>query len=96
MRRRHNATKEDENFQRSGGRKEFQFASGASWMVCTDTVPHARSRRPIRSGANISRKIQPPPERPESGPLAVLETMSGARLVEAGLRARRPVGVRQI
>ena len=64
-------------------------------MVDTDTVPQAvpggqfalEQRFPIDP---------PPPKRPISAPLVVRETMSAARLVEAGLQAGRPVGVRQI
>jgi hypothetical protein len=80
MRRLHNAMKEDEYFQRTGEREYFQFAPGSSWMVYTDTVPHAvlagqfalEQTVLVDPGAMVT---------PESAPLAVLEKMSGARLV---------------
>jgi len=41
MMRLHNAMKEDSVFQASCRREEVQFAPGSSWMVYTETVPHA-------------------------------------------------------
>ena len=80
MRRLHNAMKEDENFQQSCAREDFHFAPGSSWMVYTDTVPHA-----VTGGQfALEQTFLVDPAAmvtPESAPLAVLERMSGARLV---------------
>jgi hypothetical protein len=80
MRRLHNAMKEDEQFQRSCAREHFQFAPGSSWMVYTDTVPHAV----VAGQFALEQTVLVEPAAmvaPESAPLAVLERMSGARLV---------------
>jgi hypothetical protein len=80
MRRLHNAMKEDEQFQRSCAREYFQFAPGSSWMVYTDTVPHAV----VAGQFALEQTVLVEPAAmvaPESAPLAVLERMSGARLV---------------
>jgi hypothetical protein len=80
MRRLHNATKEDDQFQRSCAREYFQFAPGSSWMVNTDTVPHAV----VAGQFALEQTVLVEPAAmvaPESAPLAVLEKMSGARLV---------------
>jgi hypothetical protein len=37
----HNIMKEDERFQRECRKESFQFPAGSSWMVYTETVPHA-------------------------------------------------------
>ena len=79
MRRLHNAMKEDEQFQRSCAREHFQFAPGSSWMVYTDTVPHAV----VAGQFALEQTVLVEPAAmvaPESAPLAVLEKMSGARL----------------
>jgi hypothetical protein len=76
----HNAMKEDEKFQHSCAREYFQFAPGSSWMVYTDTVPHAV----VAGQYALEQTLLVDPEAmvaPESAPLAVLEKMSGARLV---------------
>jgi 3-deoxy-D-manno-oct-2-ulosonic acid (Kdo) hydroxylase len=80
MRRLHNAMKEDENFQRNCPREYFQFAPGSSWMVYTDTVPHAV----VAGQFALEQTLLVDPAamvRPESAPVAVLEKLSGARLV---------------
>jgi len=80
MRRLHNAMKEDQHFQHSCAREYFQFAPGSSWMVYTDTVAHA-----VLAGQfALEQTFLVDPAAmvmPESAPLAVLEKMSGARLV---------------
>lgn len=76
----HNAMKEDENFQRTCLREEFQFAPGSSWMVYTETVPHAvlggqyalEQTFLVDPAAMVTR---------ESSPVAVLERMAGASVV---------------
>jgi hypothetical protein len=79
MVRLHNAMKEDEKFQHSCAREYFQFAPGSSWMVYTDTVPHAV----VAGQFALEQTVLVDPAAmvaPESSPLAVLEKMSGARL----------------
>lgn len=75
----HNAMKEDAAFQASCVREEVQFAPGSSWMVYTETVPHAvlggqyalEQTFLVDPGAMVTR---------ESAPIAILEKMAGARL----------------
>ena len=79
MMRLHNAMKEDSAFQASCVREEVQFAPGSSWMVYTETVPHAvlggqyalEQTFLIDPAAMVTR---------ESAPIAILEKMAGARL----------------
>jgi hypothetical protein len=76
----HNAMKEDSEFQLGCGREKVQFAPGSSWMVYTETVPHAvlagqyalEQTFLVDPGAMVA---------PESAPLRILEKMAGARLV---------------
>jgi 3-deoxy-D-manno-oct-2-ulosonic acid (Kdo) hydroxylase len=80
MRRLHNAMKEDEQFQHTCSREYFQFAPGSSWMVYTDTVPHAV----VAGQFALEQTLLVDPAAmvtPELAPLAVLEKMAGARLV---------------
>lgn len=75
----HNAMKEDAAFQASCVREEVQFAPGSSWMVYTETVPHAvlggqyalEQTFLVDPVAMVTR---------ESAPIAILEKMAGARL----------------
>jgi hypothetical protein len=76
----HNTMKEDSEFQESCVREEFQFAPGSSWMVYTETVPHA-----VLAGQYALEQtflVDPAAMvTPESAPVAVLEKRAGARLV---------------
>jgi hypothetical protein len=80
MRRLHNAMKEDEEFQRTSRRERLQFAPGSSWMVYTDTVSHA-----VLGGQFALEQtflVDPAAMvNPESTPLALLEKLTGARLI---------------
>jgi hypothetical protein len=75
----HNAMKEDGAFQASCVREEVQFAPGSSWMVYTETVPHAvlggqyalEQTFLVDPAAMVTR---------ESAPISILEKMAGARL----------------
>jgi hypothetical protein len=75
----HNAMKEDAEFQASCVREEVQFAPGSSWMVYTETVPHAvlggqyalEQTFLVDPDAMVTR---------ESAPIAILEKMAGVRL----------------
>lgn len=79
MMRLHNTMKEDSAFQASCVREEVQFAPGSSWMVYTETVPHAvlggqyalEQTFLVDPSAMITR---------ESAPIAILEKMAGASL----------------
>jgi hypothetical protein len=76
----HNTMKDDEQFQRECVRHAFQFPAGSSWMVYTDTVPHA-----VLAGQYaLEQTFLVDPEatvNPASAPVAVLEKLAGARLV---------------
>jgi hypothetical protein len=79
MMRFHNFLKENEAFQANCERQSWQFSPGSSWMVYTDTVPHA-----VLAGQYaLEQTFLVSPEAmvtPEVSPLAVLESMAGARL----------------
>ncbi len=76
----HNAMKEDSAFQETCVKEHFEFAPGSSWMVYTETVPHA-----VLAGQYALEQtflVDPAAMvTPESAPVAVLEKMAGARLV---------------
>jgi len=80
MMRLHNAMKEDSDFQGVCAREYVQFAPGSSWMVYTETVPHA-----VLAGQYaLEQTLLVDPAAmvtPESAPLRVLERMAGAALV---------------
>jgi 3-deoxy-D-manno-oct-2-ulosonic acid (Kdo) hydroxylase len=79
MMRLHNTMKEDAGFQSSCTRESVNFAPGSSWMVYTETVPHA-----VLGGQYALEQtflVDPAAMvTPESAPIAVLEKMAGARL----------------
>jgi hypothetical protein len=79
MMRFHNFLKENEAFQAGCVKQSWQFPAGSSWMVYTDTVPHA-----VLTGQYaLEQTFLVEPEAmvtPEASPLAVLERMTGARL----------------
>lgn len=76
----HNTMKEDSAFQKSCARESFQFAPGSSWMVYTETVPHA-----VLAGQYALEQtflVDPAAMvTPASAPVRILETMAGAKLV---------------
>jgi hypothetical protein len=76
----HNAMKEDAEFQRTCAKEFVQFAPGSSWMVYTETVPHAAlaGQYALEQTLLIDPSVM---VTPESAPVAVLENMAGARLV---------------
>ncbi len=75
----HNAMKEDAGFQSTCAKVFVQFAPGSSWMVYTETVPHA-----VLSGQYALEQtflVDPAAMvTPDSAPVAVLERLAGARL----------------
>jgi hypothetical protein len=80
MMRFHNFLKENGSFQAESVKYPFQFPPGSSWMVYTDTVPHA-----VLAGQYaLEQTLLVEPEAliaPEHAPLTVLEAIAGARLV---------------
>jgi hypothetical protein len=80
MMRFHNFLKENARFQAESAKYPFQFPAGSSWMVYTDTVPHA-----VLAGQYaLEQTLLVAPEAlvaPEHAPLTVLEQIAGARLV---------------
>jgi hypothetical protein len=80
MMRFHNFLKENGNFQQNAHKYPSQYPSGSSWMVYTDTVPHAvlagqyalEQTFLVEHAAMVA---------PEHSPLTVLEKLAGARLV---------------
>lgn len=80
MMRLHNAMKENAAYQQSCAKEEIQFAPGSSWMVYTETVPHA-----VLAGQYaLEQTFLVDPSAmvtPESAPLRILEKIAGARLV---------------
>ena len=79
MMRLHNAMKEDAAFQETCKREAVEFAPGSSWMVYTETVPHA-----VLSGQYaLEQTILVDPGAmvtPGSSPIAILQKLTGAQL----------------
>jgi hypothetical protein len=80
MMKMHNTMKEDAEFQRTCAKEFVQFAPGSSWMVYTETTPHAAfaGQYALEQTLLVDPKAM---VTPESAPLAVLEKMAGAQLV---------------
>ena len=80
MMRFHNFLKENERFQAECAKYAWQFPAGSSWMVYTDTVPHA-----VLAGQYaLEQTLLVKPEAlvaPETSPLKVLEGIAGTALV---------------
>jgi hypothetical protein len=80
MMRFHNFLKENPGFQANCPKYSFNFPPGASWMVYTDTVPHAvlagqyalEQTFLVRPEAMVS---------PENSPLTVLQEIAGSTLL---------------
>jgi hypothetical protein len=80
MMRFHNFLKENARFQAECAKYPWQFPAGSSWMVYTDTVPHA-----VLSGQYaLEQTLLVEPDalvKPETSPLKVLEGIAGTTLV---------------
>lgn len=80
MLRFHNFLKENSGYQSQGARAAISFPPGSSWMIYTDTVPHA-----VLSGQYaLEQTFLVAPQAmvaPEHAPLSVLESLVGQRLV---------------
>jgi hypothetical protein len=76
----HNVMKEDAEFQQTCKREEIQFAPGSSWMVFTETVPHA-----VLGGQYaLEQTFLVDPAAmvdPASAPVAILESLSTVSVV---------------
>ena len=80
MMRFHNFLKEDKAFQAGAEKSFFEFPAGSSWMVFTDTVPHAvlAGQYALEQTFLVERAAQ---VAPEHAPLTVLEKLAGGALV---------------
>ena len=80
MMRFHNLLKENARFQAECPKYSWKFPSGSSWMVYTDTVPHA-----VLAGQYaLEQTLLVEPDAlvaPETSPLKVLERIAGTALV---------------
>jgi hypothetical protein len=80
MMRFHNFLKENARFQAESTKYPWQFPAGSSWMVYTDTVPHA-----VLTGQYaLEQTLLVKPEAmvaPEHSPLKVLEAIAGTGLI---------------
>jgi hypothetical protein len=80
MMRFHNFLKENPRFQSESPKYPWNFPAGSSWMVYTDTVPHA-----VLAGQYaLEQTLLVAPEAlvaPETSPLKVLESIAGTVLV---------------
>ena len=80
MMRFHNFLKENARFQAECAKYPWQFPAGSSWMVYTDTVPHA-----VLAGQYaLEQTLLVTPEalvNPETSPLKVLQGIAGTALV---------------
>ncbi|MBV8674858.1 MAG: Kdo hydroxylase family protein [Acidobacteriaceae bacterium] len=80
MMRFHNFLKENAQFQSECAKYPWQFPSGSSWMVYTDTVPHAV----VAGQYALEQTLLVGPDAlvaPETSPLKVLERIAGTPLV---------------
>ncbi|RRA48212.1 Kdo hydroxylase family protein [Acidipila sp. EB88] len=80
MMRFHNYLKENDSFQKDAPTERLRFPAGSSWMVFTDTVPHAvlAGQYALEQTFLVSRAAQ---VAPEHAPLTVLEELAGTALV---------------
>ena len=80
MMRFHNFLKENASFQAECAKYPFAFPAGSSWMVYTDTVPHAvlAGQYALEQTFLVQREAM---VAPEHAPLTVLEQMAGQKLV---------------
>ncbi len=80
MMRFHNFLKENTAFQSEAKKYAFAFPAGSSWMVFTDTVPHAvlAGQYALEQTFLVDKAAQ---VAPEHAPLTVLERIAGAALV---------------
>jgi hypothetical protein len=80
MMRFHNFLKENAEWQQSAAKYPFAFPAGSSWMVFTDTVPHAvlAGQYALEQTFLVERSAE---VAPEHAPLHVLERIAGQPLV---------------
>jgi hypothetical protein len=80
MMRFHNFLKENPDFQATCPKYEWKFPPGSSWMVYTDTVPHAvlAGQYALEQTFLVAHEAL---VNPTQAPLTVLEEIASARLV---------------
>ncbi len=80
MMRLHNTMKEDAAFQQTCAKEEFHFPAGSSWMVYTETVPHAvlAGQYALEQTFLVDPNVM---VSAGSAPVRVLEKLAGAKLV---------------
>ena len=80
MMRFHNFLKENDAWQREATKEAIRFPPASSWMVFTDTVPHAvrAGQYALEQTLLVERGAQ---VAPEHAPLTVLEALAGTALV---------------
>ena len=76
----HNAMKENAAFQRDCSKESVNFPAGSSWMVYTETVPHAvlAGQYALEQTFLVDHAAM---VTPASAPVAILEQLSKSRLV---------------
>jgi hypothetical protein len=88
----HDAAKSDLGYQRTSPQREVRFAPGTTWICFSDQVMHAASSGQYMLEQTTHLPIEALYE-PQRSPLAVLERITGRRLVERFAPAsRRSVG----
>ena len=80
MMRFHNFLKEDAAWQQGAAKEALEFPPGSSWMVFTDTVPHAvlAGQYALEQTFLLNRSAE---TEPAHAPLTILEGIAGAALV---------------
>jgi hypothetical protein len=78
----HDAAKRDETYQHTAPAQAVDFPAGGSWLVYTDQVPHAAmaGRYALEHTFHLDPAVMADPNR---APIAVLERLTGRRLVPA-------------
>lgn len=76
----HDAAKADTEYQRSAPRLEFGFPAGGTWIAFTDQVVHAATVGQFAFEQTFYLDLEGMRE-PRASPLAVLEELTGRRLV---------------
>jgi hypothetical protein len=90
MLRLHDAMKRDAEFQADCPKHHYEFDPGASWLVFTDTVPHAvlAGQFALEQSFFVARDSL---IAPEASPLAVIERLAGCAMTKP---ARASLGLR--
>jgi hypothetical protein len=76
----HDAAKADDAYQADAPRRTLAFEPGATWLVFTDSAPHAALSGRFALEQTFLLPVEAMAE-PEASPLRILERMTGRRLV---------------